>query len=66
MDAESRRPKEREDAIQTLNAAIEALNLAKISSITPTKAVFGSVIVLLTLIKVCLLLFCSDLLQVHT
>ena len=41
-----------------LNMTIEALNLAKeISSVTPAKAVFGSVSVLLTMIKVRLVLF---------
>ena len=36
-----------------LNVAIETLNLAKeISSVTPAKAVFGSVSVLLTMIRV--------------
>ena len=62
MEAESQRPNEWEGAISALNAAIEALNLVKISSIPPAKAVFGSVIVILTLIRVCLL----DLLQVQT
>ena len=60
METESRRPKGRDGAILALNAAIEALNLAKeLSSITPAKAVFGSVSVILTTIKVSLLLvFC--------
>jgi hypothetical protein len=54
MATESQRPKGREGAISTLNAAIEAMDLAeKISSITPAKAVFGTVVVLLTMIKVC-------------
>ena len=36
-----------------LNIAIEALKIAKeVSSITPAKAVFGSVSVILTMIKV--------------
>lgn len=36
-----------------LNLAIEAMNIAKeVSSITPAKAVFGSVYVLLTIIRV--------------
>ena len=36
-----------------LDVAIEALNLAKeISSVTPAKAVFGSVSVILTMIRV--------------
>ena len=44
-----------------LNAAIEAMNLAKeVSSITPAKAAFGFVGVLLTMIKVCFFLFNDD------
>ena len=58
MSTKSQRPKGREGAVSTLNAAIEAMDLAeKISSITPAKAVFGTVVVLLTLIKVCFLPF---------
>jgi hypothetical protein len=53
MKADSQRPKERE---ADLNAAIQALNLAKTSSIPPAKAVFGSVAVLLTTIRVCSIL----------
>jgi len=63
MKDDSQRPKERE---ADLNAAIEALDLAKASSIPPAKAVFGSIIILLTTIRVCFLLFRNDLLQVHT
>jgi hypothetical protein len=67
METESRQPKGREGAVSELNAAVEAMNLAKTAStITPIKAVFGSVSALLTLIRVCLLLFYNDLLQVHT
>ena len=62
----SRQPKRREDAISALNEAIEALNPVKISSFPPTKAVIGSVAVLLTLIRVCFLLSCNDPLHVHT
>ena len=59
MEAKSQRPKERGNTILVLNAAIEALNLAKeLSSITPAKAVFGSVSVILTTIKVSLLVSC--------
>jgi hypothetical protein len=55
MEAESQRPKGRDGAISALNAAIEALNLAKeLSSITPAKAVFGSVSVILAMIRVSL------------
>ena len=62
MKAESQQPKEREGIISALTAAIEAMNLAKeISSITPAKAVFGSVSVILTMIKVSLLFFVSRL-----
>ena len=67
MEAKSQRPKGREDAIPALNKAIEALNLAKISSIPPiAEAIFGSVRTLLRLIRVCFLFFCDNLLQVHT
>ena len=67
MNAESQQPKGQEDAISTLNAAIEALNPAKISSIPPAvEAILYSVGTLLTLIRVCFLFFCSCLLQVHT
>jgi len=67
MEARSQRPKDREGVISLLNVTIEAMNLAKeISSITPAKAAFGSVSALLTMVKVSLLLFCDDLLQIHT
>jgi len=56
METESQRPKGRDGTVSALNATIEALNLAKeFSSITPAKAVFGSVSVILTVIKVSLL-----------
>jgi len=43
----------RDGALSLLNLAIEAMNIAKeVSSITPAKAVFGSVYVLLTIIRV--------------
>ena len=55
METESQRPKGREGTILVLNATIEALNLAKeLSSITPAKAVFASVSIILTTIKVSL------------
>ena len=53
MATNSQRPKGQAGLISALNAAIEALNLAKeISSITPAKAVFASVVALLAIIKV--------------
>ena len=57
MQSKSQRPSEREGVITALNAAIETLNLAKeISSITPAKAVFGSVSIILAMIRVSFLL----------
>jgi hypothetical protein len=61
MESESQRPKGREGAISALNEAIEALNPTKVSSLPPAKAVFGSVSVLLTLIRVCPPLSCNGL-----
>ena len=53
MEAESQRPKGREKTISALNVVIETLNVAKeVSSITPAKAVFGSVSVILVTIRV--------------
>ena len=62
MANKSQQPKEREGAISALNVAIEALNLAKdISSIAPAKAVFGSVSVVLAMIRVGSFLFVDRL-----
>ena len=59
MTDKSQRPKGQDGALSSLNAAIDALNLAKeASSITPAKAAFGSASVLLTTIRV-------DFLPVH-
>jgi len=66
MEAESQQPNERKGATSALNAAIETLNLAKTSCFPPAKAILGTVVVVLTLIRVCFLLFYNDLLQVHT
>ena len=66
MATKTQQPKERDGVLSALDIAIDALNLAKeVSSITPAKAAFGSVAILLTMIKVCLL-FCDEVLQVHT
>jgi len=66
MDADLRQQKRRDNALSLLNVTIEAMNLAKeVSSITPAKAVFGSVSALLTMIRVRSPLFADDLLQVH-
>jgi len=60
MEVGSQRPKEREDAISVLKTAIEALNLTEnASAIAPAKAVFDSVSVILSTIRVSfLLVFC--------
>ena len=66
MASKSQRPKGRENVVSLLSAAIEAINLAEnLSSITPAKAVFGTVNVLLTMIKVCPRL-CEEMFQAHT
>ena len=67
MADKSQRPKGREGVISSLKVAIDGLNLAKeVSSITPAKAVFGSVAILLTMIQVSTLLFSVGTFQVHT
>ena len=51
MDAESQSPQD--DTLSSLNVAIGAMNIAKeITGIAPAKAVFGSVSVVLTMIRV--------------
>ena len=61
MKAEFQRLKERKGAISALNAAIEALDRAKeVLSVTPAKDVFGSVSVILALIRVSFLLVFVD------
>jgi len=59
MEIKSRRAKERRvGAVSALTAAIEALGLAKeISGFIPASAVFGSVSVILAMIRVSFLLF---------
>ena len=54
MATNPQQPKERDGVLSALNVFIEALNIAKeISSITPAKAVFGSVAVVLMMVRVC-------------
>ena len=61
MDTNSKRQKRRDNVLSLLNAAIEAMNLAKaISSVAPVKVVFGSVGVLLAMIRVRFLLFSNN------
>jgi len=66
MDKNSQRPKRRDGALSSLNVAIEGLNLAKeVAGIAPAKAAFGSVSILLTMVRVCLVQFCGDGPRVH-
>ena len=66
MEVESQRPNGREGVIPALNVAIESMNpnpAKGVSSITPAKAVFGSVSVILTVNRVDyveLALACAD------
>ena len=67
MTNKSQQPKGRDGILSPLNVAIDGLNLAKeLSSATPAKAVFGSVAVLLTMIKVRFLPFSDEIFQAHT
>ena len=67
MEVESQRSKGQKAAISELDRAVKAMNLAeKTSSIAPAKTVFATVSKLLTLIRVCSLLSCNDLLQIYT
>ena len=53
MDTRFQGTNRRNDALSLLNAAIDAMNLIKeLSSMTPAKAVFGSVTILMTMIRV--------------
>jgi len=52
MSTNSQRPKHRDAALSSLNVAVEGVNLAKeLSGVTPAKAVFGTVSVILTMIR---------------
>ena len=66
MATKSQRPKGQDGVLSTLNLAIDALSLAKeISSVTPAKAVFGSVSILLAMIRASFLLSCDEMPQAH-
>ena len=66
MNAKSRRPKPRDGAISSLNAAIDAMNLVKEAlSMTPAMAVAGLVSVVLTMTRVCFLPFNIDRLSAN-
>ena len=60
MDPKSQQQKRQDNTLSLLNAAIEAMDLAKeVSGATPAKAVFGTVSALLTMIRVHFLLWQS-------
>ena len=62
MDANSQR---QDNTLSLLSVAIDAVDLVKeISSVTPAKAVFGSVSIILTMIRVRFLPFSDCLIQV--
>ena len=68
MTDKSQRPKGPvgDGALSTLDLAIDGLNLAKeVASITPAKAAFGAVAILLVMIRVSLLFSCNEILQAH-
>lgn len=57
MNSKSQRQKRRDTALSSLDAAIEALNIAKdVLDMTPAKAALGSVTVILAMVRVSFLL----------
>ena len=67
MTDNSQRPKGRSKVIPALNMAIDSLNIAKeATSTTPANTVFGSVALLLTMIRVSSFLSHNETLQAHT
>jgi hypothetical protein len=67
MTDNSQRPKGRGKVVSALNMAIDGLNIAKeATSTTPVNPVFGSVAVLLTMIRVSSFLFRDEMFQAHT
>ena len=67
MDIEAQQQKRRDNILSSLNATIEALNLVGgLSDIIPAKAVFGTVSVILTMIRVSLPLVYVDRLRTET
>ena len=53
MTTKSQQPKDKEGAISALDGFIKVLDFAKeVASNTPAKAAFGSVIVILTMVRV--------------
>ena len=66
MDANSKRQERRENTLSLLNVAIDALNLVKeAASVAPAKAAFGSVSIILSMIRVRISLVSDGIPQVH-
>ena len=67
MTDNPQRPKGRGKVLAALNMAIDGLGILKeATSTTPVSPVFGSVVVLLTMIRVSSSLFRDEMFQVHT
>jgi len=67
MADKPQQPQGRDGILSSLNMAIDGLNLTKEAlSATPAKAIFGSVAILLTMIRVSSLLFCYEICPAHT
>ena len=67
MATKSQKPKGRKGALSLLNAAIEAVNIAKdAASGTPAQVAFSAATVLLTMIRVSFPLFRNEIFQIYT
>ena len=67
MAPQSQQPKKRDGVLLSLDIAINMVNIGKeVASMTPAPAVFGSVTILLTTIRVSSLLFRDEMLRAHT
>ena len=66
MNANPKQQKRQDNTLSLLGVAIDAMELAKeVSSVTPAKAVFGSVSIILTMIRVCFPPFYDSLFRAH-
>ena len=66
MTDNSRQQKDRSKVIPALDVAINGLNIAKeATNTTPVNPLFGSVVILLTMIRVSSLPSCDEILHVH-
>ena len=66
MGTSPQRRKRQDNTLSLLAMAIDAMDLAKeLSVVTPAKAVFGSVSIILTMIRVCFFPFFDSLFRAH-